>query len=96
MNIVWKINELESRSLDGFVTAAHWECIATDGDIQETTYSVCEWNEGTLNIPFDELTEQEVFNWIWETEDTKNKVEKFLKHKISVRKTPVVIQGKPW
>lgn len=96
MNIIWKINELESRSSDGFVTSAHWECTATDGEIQENTYSVCDWNEGTLSTPFSELTEQQVLDWIWKTENNKDKVEKLLKRKIDARKAPIIITDKPW
>jgi hypothetical protein len=96
MNITWKINQLDRRSSDGFVTTAHWTAIATDGDYSASVYSTCSWSEGTPEIPFDSLTESQVLEWVWANGVDKDATEAALATQIDLQKNPPVVQGVPW
>ena len=95
MTITWKINTLESNTADGFVSVAHWTCTAVDGEHTASAYATVSWAEGTPTIPYANLTEATVLNWVWESVD-KAATESALAAQIALLKAPVKQSGTPW
>jgi len=94
--IVWNISQLDRKTSDGFVTVAHWQCNATDGDYSASAYSTCSWSEGTATIPYASLTKETVLGWIWANGVDKDAVEASLEAQIELKKNPVTAVGVPW
>ena len=95
MSVTWKINTLESNTADGFVSVAHWQATAVDGEHSASAYSTVSWAEGTPAIPYASLTEATVLNWVWESVD-KASTESALAAQIALLKAPVKTSGTPW
>jgi hypothetical protein len=93
--IVWNISQLDRQTSDGFVTTAHWQANATDGDYSASVISTCSWSEGTATIPYADLTKDAVLAWVWESVD-KDAVEASLLAQIAEQKAPVKATGVPW
>jgi len=91
----WKINTLESNTADGFVSVAHWNCTAVDGEHTASIYATVSWAEGTPTIPYANLTEATVLAWVWESVD-KAATESALAAQIALLKAPVKATGTPW
>ena len=91
----WKINTLESNTDDGFVTTAHWTATAVDGEHTASVYATVSWAEGTPAVPYANLTEATVLNWVWESVD-KASTESALAAQIALLKAPVKASGTPW
>jgi hypothetical protein len=96
MTIVWNISQLDRQTSDGFVTTAHWQANATDGDYSASTYSTCSWSDGTATIPYASLTKETVLGWIWANGVDKDAVEASLNAQIELQKNPVTATGVPW
>jgi hypothetical protein len=95
MTTTWKISQLDQNTADGFVTCAHWRATAVDGEHTASIYTTCSWQEGTPTIPYANLTEATVLNWIWESVD-KATIESDLAAQIALLKNPVKATGTPW
>lgn len=95
MTITWKISQLDREVSNGFVTTAHWQAVAVDGEYSASAYSTCGWPKGTPTIPYASLTEATVLNWVWESVD-KAATESALTAQISLLKNPVKATGTPW
>lgn len=93
--ITWTISQLDRKTADGFVTTAHWQATAVDGDYTASIYSTASWQAGTPTIPYSSVTEAEVLNWVWESVD-KQATEDALAANIALQKNPVTAQGTPW
>jgi len=93
--ITWNISQLDRQTSDGFVTTAHWQAIATDGDYSASVISTCSWSEGTATIAYADLTKDAVLAWVWESVD-KDAVEDSLLAQIAEQKAPVKATGVPW
>jgi hypothetical protein len=91
----WKTPTLERNTADGFVTTAHWNCTASDGEHSASAYATVSWAEGTPTIPYQNLTEAEVLSWVWESVD-KSATETSLAAQIELLKNPVKSTGVPW
>jgi hypothetical protein len=94
--IVWNISQLERQTSDGFVTTAHWQCNATDGDYSASAYSTCSWSDGTATIPYASLTKETVLGWIWANGVDKAATETALAAQIELKKNPLTATGVPW
>jgi hypothetical protein len=94
--IVWNISQLDRQTSDGFVTTAHWQANATDGDYSASVISTCSWSEGTATIPYASLTKETVLGWIWANGVDKDAVEASLNAQIELKKNPVTAVGVPW
>jgi len=94
--IVWNISQLDRKTADGFVTTAHWQANATDGDYSASAYSTCSWSDGTATIPYASLTKETVLGWIWANGVDKAAVEAALAAQIELQKNPVTAVGVPW
>ena len=95
MTTTWTISTLERETSNGFVIVAHWQATATDGDYTASIYSTCSWAEGTPTIPYADLTQETVLNWVWESVD-KQATEDALATNIALQKNPVTATGTPW
>ena len=95
MSVTWKITNLDSNTADGFVTTAHWNATAVDGEHSASAYATVSWVEGTPTIPYANLTEATVLSWVWESVD-KASTEASLAAQIALLKNPVQATGTPW
>jgi hypothetical protein len=95
MTTTWTISTLDSNTADGFVTTAHWRATAVDGEHTAFIYATVSWSEGAPTIPYANLTEATVLNWVWESVD-KEATESALAAQIALLKNPVKATGTPW
>ena len=93
--ITWTISTLDRETATGFVTTAHWQATAVDGEHTASTYSTVSWPVDEPQIPYDNLTLQTVLGWIWESVD-KAAIETALNAQINMKKNPVTATGLPW
>ena len=96
MTTTWTISTLERETSNGFVTTAHWQATATDGDYTASTYSTCSWADGTPTIPYADLTQETVLGWVWANGVDKQATEDALAANIALQKNPVTATGTPW
>ena len=94
MNITWNVSQLDRKTSDNFVTVAHWQANATDGDYSASVYSTCSWT-GEPTVSYDSLTQDDVLAWVWESVD-KEAVEAALEAQIADQKAPKIARGLPW
>jgi hypothetical protein len=92
----WKITQTDYQTLDGFIIAAHWTATAVDGEYMAPDYGSCSFDVGTPNIPYDQVTEQDVLNWCWANGVNKYAVESSLQDQLTLQKYPVQASGTPW
>jgi hypothetical protein len=95
MTTQWTISTLDRDVATGFVTTAHWQCNAVDGEHTASIYSTCSWADGTVNTPYADLTQATVLGWVWESVD-KQATEDALAAQIALQKNPVQASGTPW
>ena len=93
--ITWTISTLDRETATGFVTTAHWQATAVDGEYTASTYSTVNWPVDEPQIPYDNLTLQTVLGWVWESVD-KAAIETALNAQINMKKNPVTATGLPW
>jgi len=84
----WTISQLDRKTADGFVTTAHWQATAVDGEHTASIYSTCSWADGTVNTPYADLTQATVLGWVWESVN-KQATEDALAAQIALQKAPV-------
>jgi hypothetical protein len=96
MTITWTISQCEHLVATGFITVAHWTATAVDGDYSASVYSTCGWSEGVVQIPYANVTEQEVLDWCWTSGVDKDATEANLASQIELQKNPVQAPGLPW
>jgi hypothetical protein len=94
MTTVWTVSQLDRNAADGFVTTAHWQCTATDGEYSASVYASCGF-DGELSVAYDSLTEETVLAWVWESVD-KEATEAAVLAQIEAQKNPVTATGLPW
>ena len=95
MTTTWTISQLDRNTSNGFVTTAHWQATAVDGDYSASTYATCSWSDGTVNTTYADLTQATVLGWVWESVD-KTATEAALAAQIALQKAPVTASGTPW
>ena len=91
----WTISTLDRDIATGYVNCAHWQATAVDGEHTASIYSTCSWADGTPVIPYENLTQETVLNWVWETVP-KQATEDALAANIALQKNPVTATGVPW
>jgi hypothetical protein len=89
------INNLE-RSTDGdIVNVIHWTATKTDGDFVASVYSSQAVEVGDTLVPYADLTEAVVVEWVKEKLDLVS-LESALDAQIEAQKNPVTASGTPW
>jgi hypothetical protein len=92
----WVISDMNRQTSDGFVTTAHWQATAVDGDYSASTYATCSWSDGTPTVAYDQLTQETVLGWIWANGVDKDATEASLAVQIETKKNPTTATGVPW
>jgi len=94
----WSISTLERKLSGGGVIVAHWRCTASDGDFSASSYGTAGFTYDASSpdfVPYDQLTEADVLEWVWESVD-KDATEAALAQKIEDQKHPTTAAGVPW
>ncbi len=94
--INWSISTLDRRTSDNFVTQAHWQCTAVDGDFSASIYATCGWSEGQPVTPYASLTQETVLGWVWASGVNKDATEAAVTAQIESQKNPIQASGTPW
>lgn len=97
----WTITNMDRLTADGFVVTVHWTASQTDGDYTAVPiYSTVSFTEqpGQTLIPYDELTEAQVVEWVKASlgEEGVAAVDLALANNIAAQKNPPVATGTPW
>lgn len=92
----WTISTTNYEVSNGFIQTAHWQCNATDGDYTASIYSTCSWADGSPTVPYADVTESEVLQWVWDSGVSKDATEAALAQNIELQKNPVTATGTPW
>jgi hypothetical protein len=95
MNITYKINNLERQVSDDLVITAHWRVDAVDGEHTAGAYGSVGFTRGDDFIPFEELTEAQVLEWV-KAQLEVEQIEAALAQIIAEQKAPSKISGTPW
>ena len=96
MSTTWTISQLDRQTSDGFVTTAHWQATAVDGEHSASVYATCSWSDGTPTVPYADLTQEQVLAWLWANGVDKDATEAALAAQIELKKNPVTATGVPW
>ena len=96
MSVTWNISQLDRQTSDGFVTTAHWQATAVDGEHSASIYNTCSWSDGTPTVDYADLTQETVLGWIWANGVDKDATEAALAAQIEMKKNPVTATGVPW
>jgi len=94
--ITWTISQLDRQTSDGFVTTAHWQATAVDGEHSASIVNTCSWSDGTPTVDYADLTEATVLGWIWANGIDKDATEAALAAQIAEQKAPKTARGLPW
>tara|TARA_R110000787_G_scaffold127490_1_gene238935 strand:+ start:41 stop:343 length:303 start_codon:yes stop_codon:yes gene_type:complete len=94
----WSIANLERQVEGDGVIVVHWRLNSTDGNNSASAYGITNQTPDSDYedfIPFNDLTEEVVLNWVWsqvdkEGNETKNS------DKIELLSNPVIVSGLPW
>ena len=92
----WTISTTNYDVATGFITTAHWTATAVDGDYTASIYSTCSWADGSPTVPYADVTEAEVLQWVWDSGVSKDATEAALAQNIELQKNPVTATGTPW
>jgi hypothetical protein len=92
----WNVSQTEYLTSDKFITTAHWQCIAVDGEYSTSTYATCSWPTGTPIIAYADVTMADVLDWCWSLGVDKAATEASLAQQIAQQKNPVSASGTPW
>jgi hypothetical protein len=101
MNITWKISQLERNVSHSGVIRAHWRAEATDGEFTASVYGDVSFDpdpESETFVPFEELTESLVVDWVKQQLGSERvaELEQVLATDIDHQKSPRVVSGTPW
>lgn len=97
----WKINQLERDPTTGAVKIAHWVCSGVDEETENSVHVHGNYSLPPADpddpdfVPFDELTEQDVLEWVWQGL-TKEQCETSVAQQIELKNNPPVVAGLPW
>lgn len=101
LSCTWNIAQLERHTADGIVYTAHWTVSATDGVYSAGAYGSTGLEtpaEGDEVIPFEELTQEVVVEWVKEKlgEEEVASTEAALATQIEEQLQPKSAAGVPW
>jgi len=95
---VWAISNLERETADGFVYTAHYTVNATDDTYSAGAYGSLGFERPDNLIPYSELTEEIVVNWVKEHFGPEKvaEIEAALQTQIDEQRNPTKAAGVPW
>lgn len=91
----FKITNLNRNTEGDIVKTVHWTVTKTDGDYVASIYNTESVEVGDTVIPFADLTEATVVEWVKAKLDLVS-LEAALDAQIADQKTPKVLSGLPW
>lgn len=95
----WKVSQLERETADGFVYTAHYTVNASDDTYSSGAYGSVGLERPDTLIPYSDLTEDQVIEWIKEKIGGSEKVteiEAALQSQLDEQRTPTKASGIPW
>lgn len=98
MTVKYIITNLDRVIEDGTVVAIHWRAFMQENQYAASTSGVTTLSRETKSpdfIPFEDLTEEVVVNWVKQNVDTES-IEANLLAQIAQQKTPKETSGLPW
>jgi hypothetical protein len=90
-----KVNQLDRNTDGDIVTTVHWTAIKQDGEFTASSYGSVGVEVGDTVIPFADLTEAIVVEWLQDKLDLVE-LEANLDAQIEALKAPKVATGLPW
>lgn len=103
--ITWTISQLDRKPVDGELAdvcvTAHWRCTGiheANGKVHSgTVYATCALPPPVDGFtPYEQITEQQVLNWIWTSGVDKDATEAAVQAQIDLQLNPPAISGTPW
>lgn len=98
----WQVEWLDIKLTDGnfsnVVVVVGWRCNGVDGDYTATAYGTCSLPSPTENfIPYNDLTKQQVLDWIYANGVDKTVIENSIAENIEAQKNPPIVRtALPW
>ena len=95
----WTINQLERETVDGYVFTAHYSVDAADDTYTSGAYGSIGFERPDTLIPFSDLTEELVLDWVKEKIGGDEKVQEIqaaLQAQLDEQRTPTKASGLPW
>lgn len=94
----WKIANLERETADGFVFTAHYTVDVEDGTYRAGAYGSIGFERPETLIPFADLTEAQVIEWVKEALGSEKVLEigQALLSQLSEQRQPTKAAGVPW
>lgn len=96
--VTWRIANLERETADGFVFTAHYTVDAEDGTYRAGAYGSIGFERPDDLIPFADLTEAQVIEWVKEslTAEKVAEIEAALTAQLDEQRQPSKAAGLPW
>jgi hypothetical protein len=98
--VSWKIANLERETADGFVFTAHYtvDAVTEDGAYRSGAYGSIGFERPENLIPFSELSEELVVQWVKEALGTDKVLEigQALLNQLEEQRHPTKAAGVPW
>ena len=95
----WAIANLERETADGFVFTAHYTVNAADGTYTSGAYGSIGFQRPENLIPFADLTEEVVVDWVKEAlggDEKVAEIEAALQAQLDEQHAPTKAAGLPW
>ena len=90
-----KVNQLDRNTEGDIVQTIHWSATKQDGDFTASSYGTVGVEVGDTVIPFADLTEAIVVEWLQDKLDLVA-MEASLDAQLADQKAPKVASGLPW
>lgn len=96
--VTWKIANLERETADGYVFTAHYTVDATDDTYRAGAYGSIGFQRPETLIPFADLTEEQVIDWVKEAlgSDKVLEIGHALLGQLDEQRAPSKAAGVPW
>lgn len=98
LTVQWHIVNLERETADGFVYTAHYTVDAKDDVYSAGAYGSIGFERPETLIPFSDLTEAQVIDWVKEALGSEKVLEigQALLNQINEQRNPTKAAGLPW
>jgi hypothetical protein len=101
--ITWQIDAMQCKVQEGdlsdVVIQVHWRCNGEQDGYSASVYSTCSVpgpNPASF-VPYDQLTQEEVLNWIWANGVDRAATEAAVQAQLALQKHPVTVSlPPPW
>lgn len=103
MIVNWKIEWMKSSTASestGYVVECGWRCTGEDSGFSASAYGSCSFKvnpDQTDVIPYEELTEDIVLHWCWDSGVEKDQTEANVMQQVETLKNPPnIVAPLPW